>query len=114
MSLSCSHRSDRLTSFSSNRTTRMELLMRDAAEQQLQNSRQEAQNLKLLNTALHRRDIEERKAVLNLTQMALSNCDLDLGITELDKLINALEVSLIVQSVVGSILIKARPKRQLR
>jgi len=81
-------------------------LIRNAAEQQLQNAQQEAQNMKLLSVALNRRDFDERKAALNLAQMALSGCDLDLGISQLDKLVNALEVSFTSHFAMNSLLIK--------
>jgi hypothetical protein len=73
------------------RQTRTALESERAAKVRLHTARLEYANQVALSSDISKRHLEERKAILNLAQLS-SNCvDIDLGVTELEKLLYALE-----------------------
>ena len=70
---------------------RSALASEEAAKYRQQTARLQHANQVALASDIAKRHILERKTVLNLAQLSTQNGDIDLGITELDRLLYALE-----------------------
>lgn len=70
---------------------RSALASEDAAKYRQQAARLQHANQAALASDIAKRHIDERKTVLNLAQFSTQNGDIDLGATELDRLLYALE-----------------------
>jgi len=70
---------------------RSALASEEAAKYRQQTARLQHANQAALASDIAKRHIHERKTVLNLAQLSTRNGDIDLGATELDRLLYALE-----------------------